>query len=294
MKMCVGAGSKLIVECAAEVGVEQIVASRRQVNADGGYTGLTQDALVELVDGRCDVVRDHGGPHQNGEADDDWAAELHQDVTAGFDGLHLDVSKLPKDDQVHELRQLAVTFRDEEVFLEYGGERDPWEWTRHLAWSAGGTAVPRFVVVDLGGHIWNDKQVGYLTVPDDKRLLDKIVWLEQRGVMAKAHNMDWVGRRDRWDDMLDAVNIAPEFGNVEIDAWLRAVSGRDAADLLNLGYTSKRWTRWFGEGEGTNVERARAGLRYVLASDEVRGIIGRYDGLRDIVKSEVKDAIITG
>src|SRR5262245_14331805 len=105
--IAVGAVSQRVVMVAANLKVPQIVASRRQVNESGGYIGWTPEQLVvivrELSGGVTDVIRDHGGPFQDGSDDDDWERAFDIDVAAGFDGLHIDVSKLPREEQVEEL-----------------------------------------------------------------------------------------------------------------------------------------------------------------------------------------------
>ena len=135
MKLCAGAASRRVTEEAAKLRVAQVVASRRQVGEFApGYTGYTSASLVqavkELSGGATQVVRDHGGPYQNGDRDDDWAAALDADTDAGFDVLHLDVSALPWGEQPGELARLCGRYGGR-IALETGGERDSRStWTR--------------------------------------------------------------------------------------------------------------------------------------------------------------------
>lgn len=296
MKLCIGAASRRVVEVAASLDVPQIVASRRQVDIGGGYTGWDQEGLVDAVRARStvtQVVRDHGGPHQNGERNDDWVASLDADVDAGFDALHLDVCKLDESQQELELRRLVARYAGG-IDLEIGGERDEQGWLSHLLSVAlEEVSSPNdilYVVADVGGHIWNDRQIGHVKAPGDVARLRS--QYDLRGVKLKAHNMDWFGLRSRYVGAIDAVNIAPEFGNVEIDAWLRRMSSEDVDAILDLGLESNAWTRWFADGEGTEFERARAGLRYLMDTDEVRAILERYDHEEDNVRKDISDAII--
>ena len=163
MKLGVGAVSRIVVEEALKLKVPQIVASRRQVNIDGGYTGITQKQLVtmgkELSDGETSIVRDHGGPYQNGDENDDWLTEFDDDIEAGFDSLHLDVSKLPRADQVEELQYLIGQYGGRARF-EVGGERDDQEWLDVILRSALEVGTPDYAVMDTGGHIHADRQSG--------------------------------------------------------------------------------------------------------------------------------------
>jgi hypothetical protein len=265
MRLCVGATSRIVVEEAAKLKVPQIVASRRQVDEHGGYIGMELKELVETVhdlsDGATKVIRDHGGPYQNGDHADDWVRAFDLDVEAGFDGLHLDVCKLPRPEQAVELRKLLDRYKDQGVTLEVGGERDDQAWLDILVALALDYTVPQFAVLDVGGHAWADRQQG---VP---RPVEWVAEMTERynelGVMTKAHNCDWLGGRKRYEGSLDAYNVAPEFAQVEIDAWLRALPIAAVNQLLDEAYASRRWERWFGPGEGTAFERARCALRYI-------------------------------
>ena len=131
MRLCVGAASRRVVEEAARLRVCQVVASRRQAGEfTPGYTGHTSATLVQAVKdlsgGATLVVRDHGGPYQNGDEDDDWTAAFDADVDAGFDVLHLDVSLLPRGEQPAELARLCRRYGGR-IAVEVGGERDPQE-----------------------------------------------------------------------------------------------------------------------------------------------------------------------
>jgi hypothetical protein len=295
VKLCVGAVSRRIVEEAAKLKVHQIVASRRQVNVHGGYTGMDQIDIVRIVrdlsDGETQVVRDHGGPYQNGDEYDDWVEELDLDVRAGFDTLHLDVSKLADNQQRDELVRLVDRYRDK-VYIEIGGERDGQPWLSSLVRLVVSDmgVIPLYAVADVGGHIWADRQRGYFKHPDWVR--DMARGYHDLGVGIKAHNCDW---SDAWRPMdLDAVNIAPEFGNVELDAWLRYLDGRDVHALLSFAYDTGSWHRWFRADEGTRFEKARAALRYHLNDEFVVDILHHAGADGDgYVREAIRDAIVS-
>jgi hypothetical protein len=271
MELGVGAVSQRVVEEAAKLKVAQIVASRRQVNATGGYIGLNQRNLVELVhamsDGATKVIRDHGGPRQGGTSDD-GTSELDEDITAGFDGIHIDVSALPRADQLDTLRNLLTTYVNRIDHIEVGGEHDEQSWNDRI-FEVALPFRPAFMVVTTGTYAWADKQYGVLrTWKDIKRIVDTI---HSYGVRAKAHNFDHIGdRRVRFGKVLDMYNIAPEFGMVEIDALLAVMRPSLAENTLMRAYRSNLWTRWFdaGKDEGTFLERAKCALRYMLHTDE--------------------------
>lgn len=272
MQLGVGAVSRRVVEEAAKLKVAQIVASRRQVNCDGGYIGLTQSHLVELVhtmsDGATKVIRDHGGPRQGG-TNDDGIDELLHDIEAGFDGIHIDVSAIPRADQLETLSGLIKIFKDRISHIEIGGEHDEQSWNDQIFNAALRWIKPTYMVVSMGTFAWADKQYGQLR---PRRQIKKVVdLLHSFGVRAKMHNADHIGDRLlQYGGILDMYNIAPEFGMVEIDALLTAMRPTLAENTLMRAYQSNLWTRWFdvGKDEGTFLERAKCALRYMLHTDE--------------------------
>jgi hypothetical protein len=271
MKLCVGAVSRRVVEEAARLQVAQIVASRRQVDVERGYTGWNQKQLVEVVQrlskGQTKVVRDHGGPNQGWEPDS-GVVSLRADCEADFDGLHLDVCKLPRSVQIEELRKLGAEFgRRGRPWIEVGGEHEPWEWNVelfHAYRDVCGTSSPTTIVLDVGTFAWADRQCGSVRTKGRWSVQNQRAWADPYRVDTKAHNCDWLHRTNM--HIADYYNLAPELAQVEINALLTVVSHVDAELLLNAGYASHEWQRWFKADEGTRLERAKCGLRYVLES----------------------------
>lgn len=296
MRLCVGAASRRVVEEAATLQVAQIVASRRQVGElEPGYTGYTSKTLVESVRelsrGATLVVRDHGGPYQNGDLADDWQAALDADADAGFDVLHIDVSNLPRTEQPAELARLCERYAGR-CGIEVGGERDEQAHLLDLLDAALTVCRPRAAVIALGGHIHADRQYGHLIPAAHARPIINRYHVHQ--VTGKAHNLDWLGGRQSYD-LGGYYNVAPEFGNVEADAWLRILPAARTSQLLHDSYATDAWRRWFGDGEGTMFERARCALRYRLEDPDVAGVLAATaDSAERYVRDAIADAIRRG
>ena len=293
MKLCVGATSRLVAEEAAKQRVAQIVASRRQVGEfEPGYTGYTSATLVETVaklsGGNTEVVRDHGGPYRNGDPDDDWVKALDADVDAGFSGLHLDVCELSHDEQAPELAKLCRRYAGR-VDIEIGGERDIQGRLYALLEAAEAECSPRVAVAQFGGHIWADRQCGALISADRASAIGTIYGSHQ--VVAKAHNFDWAGGRQDYS-VGGYYNVAPEFGNVEVDAWLRLLPYEEGKLILTIAHGTGVWMRWFGMKEGTWLDRARCALRYHLEYPPIAEYLHRYDD--GPVRGAIADAIARG
>ena len=291
MRLCVGAGSRRVVEEAAKLRVAQIVASRRQVDIGSGYIGLDQRALVKLVKGlsgrQTRVVRDHGGPLQGG-TEDDGVASFDADVAAGFDILHLDVSALPRDEQPETLLRLIDRYGSQIAF-EVGGERDEQDWLSELTHAIflAQCVLPETVVIEAGGHIWADRQCGFFQAPEKIKTATDL--FHKSGIKVKAHNMDWAGCRQQYAKTLDYYNIAPEFSDVEIRAILTILDRDVALPVLYRAYDSMKWVRWFGDNEGTWLERACCAMRYTM--DELPKLTLSQDAF---VRSQIRAAIKRG
>ena len=125
--------SEEIVEAAlreaatADEFVPMFITTPRQVDADRGYTGWSQEELVAFMDeaaadvgydGPTVIARDHGGPYQStrdrGDPDVElsdamgYAEELFVcDLESGFDVLHVDATEDARTDDVLDLDTVA-------------------------------------------------------------------------------------------------------------------------------------------------------------------------------------------
>lgn len=297
MKLCVGAVSRRVVEVAAELNVPQIIASRRQVDIGRGYTGYDQEGLVKAVRARSSttkIVRDHGGPGMSGLAvdTDDDVESFEADIAAGFDILHVDVCKLPDMEQGTALAQRLDKLANR-VDVEVGGEHDSARHNMGLLRTAQ-MYTDRVVacVVDTGGHIGADTQRGFLRPVKDVGIISSAI--RGKGVEAKAHNQDWFGARLAYADVLDSYNIAPEFGQVEVEACLDMLEPKVAETLLVACYATNAWTRWFGALDGTWRQRATCALRYCMELPWAANLLQFGYDRETYVREAIRDAILRG
>lgn len=125
-------------EAAEESFIPMFVATPRQVDADRGYTGWSQEGLVELIQsaaeelgytGPCLIARDHGGPYQSNrdrgrpEVSLDkamgYAKEMFaQDLRSGFNILHIDATEDPSRGEPLELDEVARRTAELIVYIE--------------------------------------------------------------------------------------------------------------------------------------------------------------------------------
>ena len=107
--------------------IPMFIATPRQVDGPRGYTGWSQEELIDFIETTADAVsyegdylvaRDHGGPYQSFRDRDkseiplstaiDYALELYQeDLRAGFDVLHVDATEDPRSEGVLALEEIV-------------------------------------------------------------------------------------------------------------------------------------------------------------------------------------------
>jgi hypothetical protein len=302
MKYGIGAVSRRVIEEAAVLDVHQIVVSRGQSDLRGGYIGLTPEEIVNRVldiSPVTQVIRDHGGPLQGGW-DDDGIESFDNDVKIGFNGLHLDVCKLPFAEQADELVRLVERFQEHDLKIEIGGEHTSWAWNLTLldAVVTRTTTVPDAVVLDTGAHVWADAQVGAVKSPISVELTQIANQLQRTcapfGTELKMHNADFIGDRSRYAQVVDIINLAPEIGVIETNALLTVLPWPAAKSLLYYAYDTHKWERWFHEDEGTWDAKARCALRYCQLDTYVvdRTVLSQTQ--EAYVRKCIRDAITEG
>ena len=84
---------------------------------------------------------------------------------------------------------------------------------------------------------------------NNNRLLDFIEVVKSFDLMSKEHNGDYLidsfDVEIRYESGLDAINIAPEFGQIESEFYLEQCKGSSLFDILHdICYTSGKWKKW--------------------------------------------------
>jgi hypothetical protein len=215
-----------------------IIASRNQADATSGYAFSTRE-LASFVKthrsydpSRVLLCRDHCGPYFS---DLDKGLTLNQavarcfetiraDVDAGFDLIHIDVSKVPFDKQEHIATQLfdyALSLNPNLMF-EFGSEDNTGENLQdslnrlddQLKFVSKYSNNVKYFVSQTGS-LTKHTQVGSFSTIDNQQIADKI---HSYGFLFKEHNADYLTRDDvylRRSVNVDAINIAPQLGSTE-------------------------------------------------------------------------------
>lgn len=269
-KLYIGPMSKNVVESVIKFSNERnipigLIPSRRQVEHDGGYVnGWTTREFVGFVRERSDSVfiqRDHGGPNQ-GDLPDDGRDSFLEDLDVGFDLIHVDPWRKYSDlneavEHTARLISMMMVRADSRVCFEVGTEEairpysaeDLDEFLTRLKdrLVIGWNRIV-YAVIQSGTGLQGTHNTGTF---NPQKCLDMVAVCKKHGLLSKEHNGDYLslqGIKQRFALGLDALNIAPEFGNAETKCYLKMGDESFQEEFYQLCLESGRWIKWFPEG----------------------------------------------
>jgi hypothetical protein len=267
-KYYIGPMSKNVVDCVVKHGQQHLVGlipSRRQVDFHGGYVnGWNTKSFSEYVysfNPDVLVCRDHGGPLQ-GQSKDDGKDSFESDAQY-FDLVHIDPFK--NSSQIIEAAQQTVlTIKDlflinPNLMYEVGTEEAIFKYQpsdldlflQHLKNNLNSEQFDRikYAVVQSGTRLdlSTRTNIGNFNI---FRLKEFIKIVKKYGLMSKEHNGDYLTDsfdvEMRFDTGLDAINIAPEYGQIESEFYLDSCKNNSQLfeQLYQICYNSGKWKKW--------------------------------------------------
>jgi D-tagatose-1,6-bisphosphate aldolase subunit GatZ/KbaZ len=272
-----------------------LIASRNQVDYDTGYVCNT-DKLAELVKPfqgeNLLLCRDHCGP---GFSDLDQGLSMEQqidrckntisaDVSAGFDLIHIDVSRVPGDALAVAavLIDFAIGLKPD-IMLEFGSEDNTGvDVNGSLA-----RVAPQLeflqqyrnnvkFFVSQTGSLTLDGQAGSFDAERNKQLAEQI---NAAGFLFKEHNADYFTAEDisqRVAAGVDSLNIAPQLGKLQTDL-LETFAPKDLWQRFSdTVYAANRWQRWTAGSTDQALATSVSG-HYCFNSPEYLDIIRAID-----------------
>lgn len=263
-KCFIGPMTKNVVDAVIEINEHEsfigLIPSRRQIEYDGGYVNnWDTKSFCEYVRQKSNftiIKRDHGGEGQGKEYDDGRTSYV-QDVLNKLDYIHIDPWK--KSSSIDEAAQKTIkdilfcTSYDKSIKFEVGTEQAIFSYTadelRYFLHTLRAELGPlfnniKYAVVQGGTKIADTKNSGLY---DRGRLEEMCLVTKQFGLFSKEHNGDYLRReqiQDRYENGLDAINIAPEFGVLETKLILEELNHRQREELYKVCYESKKWEKW--------------------------------------------------
>jgi len=296
IKYCIGPMSKNIVDTIIEYCNKNdtkmiLIPSRRQIEFDGGYVNnWTTTEFCKYVKSKTNNVyleRDHAGPSQ-GKDEDNGLASLEEDCKY-FDIIHIDPWKAYPDFE----QGLASTIelikycysKNKQLYFEVATE----EAIRPFTVEELDTLMSRlkteldpiiyerivYLVIQSGTALKEGENIGQY---DNQRLKDMIALGKKHNVLTKEHNGDWLtdeNIKEKFNEGLDALNIAPEFGMIETKIVLNDIYEYAKPYLQERFYKlcleSGKWKKWVNDDfkpEENKVKLIEISGHYVFSTKE--------------------------
>lgn len=272
-----------------------LIASRNQVDFDTGYvctTGQLAELTKPFQGANLLLCRDHCGP---GFSDLDQGLTLAQqiqrckdtitaDIAAGFDLIHIDVSRVPGDALAvaTDLIDFALGIKPD-CMLEFGSEDNTGvDVNGSLA-----RVAPQLeflqqyrnnvkFFVSQTGSLTLDAQAGSFDVPRNKQLAEQI---NASGFLFKEHNADYFTAEDieqRIAAGVDSLNIAPQLGKIQTDLLKMFAPADLWQQFSDRVYAANRWQRWTAGSTDQALATSVSG-HYCFNTPEYQAIIAAID-----------------
>jgi len=244
------------------------IPSRRQVEWYDGYTGYNTADFISYVRSKCEniiIERDHSGVGQGDTFDTpiyfDLKSMIH-DAHNHIDIIHIDPWKKLKnyDAGLRETSNniLYVYQKNPKVLFEVGTEEAIYPYTdyelykllKDLKYELGEQIFKniKYAVIQSGTRLEATKNIGKF---DSERLTHMIEACESFNILSKEHNGDYLTNEEikmRFDNGLDAINIAPEFGVIETKVLLDNIKNKeDFEKIYDICINGGNWKKWIPE-----------------------------------------------
>jgi hypothetical protein len=300
-KLGFGPMSKEIIEILAKHTQENnyplmIIASRNQVDYATGYVCTTAELAEQIKQYKNPnllLCRDHCGPYfcdldknlSIDEAVSRCMKTIEADIAAGFDLIHIDVSRI-KDNELHYAKQLIeyALSLNPDIMLEFGSEDNTGidinsslaRIDLQLGFLNPYKKNVKFFVTQTGS-LTKDGQVGTFNI-ERNRVISKLIRAE--GFLFKEHNADYFTTEDiqqRIVANVDSLNIAPQLGKVQTDL-LKEFAPKELWDVFSdLVYNQNYWQRWVPEGVTDKDIAVSVSGHYLFSSQTYKDIIASID-----------------
>ena len=267
-KYYIGPMSQNVVDCVIKHGQKHsigLIPSRRQVDFSGGYVNdwntETFSSYVKKKNSSVLLCRDHGGAEQ-GQVSDDGNKSFETDAQY-LDLIHIDPFRVSE--TIYQAAEKTGNVIEKlfeinpNVMYEVGTEEAIFKYEpEHLNWMLG------YLRIRLRVEQFN--QIKYAVVQSGTRLdlatrtntgnynntrLEKFIKVVKSfDLMSKEHNGDYLTDcfdvEVRFASGLDAINIAPEYGQIESEFYLEMCK-KDSTlfeELYEICYNSGKWKKW--------------------------------------------------
>lgn len=287
----IGPMSKNIVDCVVQHGQQHsvgLIPSRRQVDYCGGYVNKwntkTFSDYVRSTNSSVLLCRDHGGENQGQDLDDGLSSFLSD--SQHFDLIHIDPFRVSNTmlDAAEKTKTVIQTISNPNLMYEVGTEEAIYQYQpEELKWfldylrmslSEEQFSQIKYAVVQSGTRL--DLSTRTNTGNFNKRRLKSFIKIVKKfGLMSKEHNGDYLTDsfdvEMRFETGLDAINIAPEFGQIESEYYLAECKKDELMfdQLYQICYNSGKWKKWVKDINRISKSELIMTCCHYILSDEV-------------------------
>lgn len=319
IKLFIGPMSKNIVDAAIEYQSDLttqtigFIPSRRQIEYNGGYVNKwTTKEFSEYVNGRLIVERDHGGQLQGKDSHDDHLISFHHDVMY-MDLIHIDPWKkyqniMAAADATIRLINWCNSLNDN-CYYEIGTEEairkldidELHQFVKLVKSQLSNSTFNKiaYLVIQSGTALSEDKNIGFF---NQDRLSAMLELCSQYKLLSKEHNGDFIAASEikaRYSAGLNAINVAPEFGQLETNCHIKHFKETGRFDHLNKMFDiclkSKKWMKWVPQGFDPYVNKdvlTKITGHYIFSDDEFINIKpDNDDEIKTIIKYKIGEIV---
>lgn len=287
-----------------------IIASRNQVDSNGGYVMSTNELATRLNFKYSEYImlcRDHCGPYflDNEKTMSQTAAleatkkTIATDIESGFGLIHIDTSRCEDPySAAAELFEFSLKLQPN-IQFEFGTEENIGvaagveKYKKDVQFAKQFPNV-QFIVGQTGSLTMEDRQVGTFELDTVKKLVE---YAEQNNVKFKEHNADYLTADQivlRKTAGVHACNIAPQLGVIQTRTILKLAEyyGVNSADFKERTLYSGKWAKWM-LGNDNETRIAVAG-HYCYRTNEYLRLEEQLSGLCNIkrsVSSKIEDCL---
>jgi hypothetical protein len=267
-KYYIGPMSKNVVDCVIKHSQQHsigLIPSRRQVDFSGGYVNgwntETFSSYVKKKNSSVLLCRDHGGAEQ-GQVSDDGNKSFGTDAQY-LDLIHIDPFRVSE--TIYQAAEKTADIIEKifevnpNIMYEVGTEEAIFKYQpEDLNWMLGYLKIRlrieyfnqiKYAVVQSGTRLDLATRTNIGNY-NNTRLQNFIEIVKNFDLMSKEHNGDYLTDsfdvEVRFASGLDAINIAPEYGQIESEFYLEMCSKDNALfeQLYEICYNSGKWKKW--------------------------------------------------
>jgi hypothetical protein len=263
--------SKNVVDCVIKHGQKHsigLIPSRRQVDFSGGYVnGWNTEIFSSYIKKKNSSIllcRDHGGAEQ-GQVSDDGNKSFETDAQY-LDLIHIDPFRVSE--TIYQAAEKTADIIEKifevnpNIMYEVGTEEAIFKYQpEDLNWMLGYLKIRlrmeyfnqiKYAVVQSGTRLDLATRTNIGNY-NNTRLQNFIEIVKNFDLMSKEHNGDYLTDsfdvEVRFASGLDAINIAPEYGQIESEFYLEMCSKDNALfeQLYKICYNSGKWKKWISD-----------------------------------------------